>query len=912
VTIEDKAGPSHWNSNAVTVDSLGREIMLRKGGNGSSASDVLVAKRYGPFGTLGAVSDPYRGNAAATAVWTTTSVDGFGRSVAVDSPRGKTSYEYANFIVKHFDQNARLRQTEQDGQGRLIRLREIDGGTTTVTYGTSPTQATQTITSPLGAKTMLYTDGLGRQVKRIDPDRGEEKREYDGRGNLKRATTANGLILRYHYDALDRQSALDVKEDGKVEQQFYYDGATPEAPEALLAEALGQRSAMSDESGTSRWSYNELGLPATTEKTVGDASIKWWTEYDPLGRVKETIFEKPYYHRVKLIYQREGLFGVQLKSSSAGPWQDVVVKTVRDAAGRLTEQRYGNQTNVLNQYDWAGRQIERRANRLVSGLPAGPALLWLSYVYDPDQDLAANAGHLTQIVDQVDSGHTQSFKYDGAYRLSWSKSAATGTVDYQYDQDGNITRKGDTELVYQGARPHAVTAIEDTTTGVSRALSYDSAGNTTNDGLRSYIYDAWNRVALMVNSKGQVGLSYDADGKLVRRSVLELTQIVPQAYADAFGGWTGPTVPVPVATVTYPSRELEIHKDGTGLTFYYHVYGGRTRIATRKVAPGGVDALHYSISDHLGSGALVTDASGSPAQRVHYEPYGTPLGLNGKEQFAGWIDPSNFYAGTLLEEKMELFLAGPRSYDSRIGRFLQPDPLPGQPSDPASRHPYAYGKNNPLTFIDPTGLEAEKADRRDPSGSGAGGAPQKILIYNGADADIRNMAESKRYGDYTRIPVGEGGLPAALELAEAVANGDPVHLELMGHGGRDSSRIDLGTDELNVTNIEQPAIRGPLTRMNVASTLVMACGAGDTSPVGQKLHEATGRREVTFATGTVQTQMFHRGGRFPQHHWATQGGLVKIQADGTQKQMLAPAGPDWQPITPRYSSTWGNFEHTWP
>lgn len=51
---------------------------------------------------------------------------------------------------------------------------------------------------------------------------------------------------------------------------------------------------------------------------------------------------------------------------------------------------------------------------------------------------------------------------------------------------------------------------------------------------------------------------------------------------------------------------------------------------------------------------------------------------------------------------------GARYMSSPQGRFTSPDPLleSADPSDPQTWNRYAYGLNNPLRFIDPTGMEA--------------------------------------------------------------------------------------------------------------------------------------------------------------------------------------------------------------
>ncbi len=48
--------------------------------------------------------------------------------------------------------------------------------------------------------------------------------------------------------------------------------------------------------------------------------------------------------------------------------------------------------------------------------------------------------------------------------------------------------------------------------------------------------------------------------------------------------------------------------------------------------------------------------------------------------------------------------AGGRVYDPRLGRFLSPDPVVGDPGSSQSWHAYSYVGNIPMSFTDPTGL----------------------------------------------------------------------------------------------------------------------------------------------------------------------------------------------------------------
>src|SRR5205823_12013626 len=47
-----------------------------------------------------------------------------------------------------------------------------------------------------------------------------------------------------------------------------------------------------------------------------------------------------------------------------------------------------------------------------------------------------------------------------------------------------------------------------------------------------------------------------------------------------------------------------------------------------------------------------------------------------------------------------------RKYESTAGRWTSPDPLSGSSEDPQSFNHYAYTRNDPVNFVDPSGLLA--------------------------------------------------------------------------------------------------------------------------------------------------------------------------------------------------------------
>jgi RHS repeat-associated protein len=127
----------------------------------------------------------------------------------------------------------------------------------------------------------------------------------------------------------------------------------------------------------------------------------------------------------------------------------------------------------------------------------------------------------------------------------------------------------------------------------------------------------------------------------------------------------------PPALLIQPSTESEIS----------YIYANGQRIASVSN-----NEIKYYHSDYLGSSRVTTDSSGVVASSDNY-PFGSVLNEQGQ---------TNDYKFTGKEsDKTGLQYFGARYYDSQTGRFTQVDPLgPG----------YAYAANNPMKFVDPTGM----------------------------------------------------------------------------------------------------------------------------------------------------------------------------------------------------------------
>ena len=172
-------------------------------------------------------------------------------------------------------------------------------------------------------------------------------------------------------------------------------------------------------------------------------------------------------------------------------------------------------------------------------------------------------------------------------------------------------------------------------------------------------------------------------------------------------------------------RRIQVTENGTTTTYIYsglnvlyeenstgtatYIYGPRGRLAKRTTINQESNTFYYH-SDHLGSTRLVTDDSGNIVSAVTYRPFGEVYSEEGSEDY--------LFNGK-ERDATGLYYYGARYYDPEIGRFITRDPLGGVTLKPQSLNRYTYCVNNPLKYVDPTGLspgisgDEARADWRD-------------------------------------------------------------------------------------------------------------------------------------------------------------------------------------------------------
>jgi RHS repeat-associated protein len=673
------ATPDPSITNSTVYDGLGRISQTRT--DTDPDTTVSVEYAYDGLNRIHSQSNPHRSTSAPTDGTTQIDYDGTGRITKVTRPGGNSVVTtYSANCSTTTDEAARSRKSCFDALGRLTSVVEPNPATGSLAAGTSYFTAysynavdklrtvSQQGDGTLTSRNRAFTyDSLSRVTSANNPETGTVNYTYDSAsdcpapnsfpGDLVKRVDARGIRTCFRYDALHRLIAKNYSDATSpvayLYDQSFYNGLN-------TTNGIGRRIGMSDGTGQTAWSYDVVGNVAAKRKTISGTTNTIFYTYNR-NRAVNTL-TSPNGHGYTYAYNGSGQ-PVSLNDVGAG------ITYTQNAhyapPGELATASHG-----LNSVIAESNVYNNRLQPSVISV-SGPSGTIFSLSYNWVLPGGGDNGNVYQIHNNRDVTRSVQFSYDYLNRLgtAGTYNVATWGDSYVYDAFGNLLQKN----VTQGTAESLQNSVDATNRFSAGGYLYDAAGNMTwdNSNLNGLSYDAENR---MTPAAGGTVYSYDGDNRRV--------QTITGDGATQF--W-------------YDDNGAVISTTGAWQRDY--VYFGAKRLAYFAPSTGN---QHYYWSDHLGSASVMSNSDGSSIEwESDYYPFGT------RRPVYSFLDNFFLFTGYQFDYELGYYYAGAREQSPSLGRFLSPDPIgimQQKLGDPQQWNMYAYARNNPLRFVDPTGL----------------------------------------------------------------------------------------------------------------------------------------------------------------------------------------------------------------
>ena len=310
------------------------------------------------------------------------------------------------------------------------------------------------------------------------------------------------------------------------------------------------------------------------------------------------------------------------------------------------------------------------------------------------------------ITNGVNSAFSQAYEYDSLSRLTRA-SRSLQEERFTYDANGNRLRHAivNAQTSGIGPQPYPIAPTAAPTRAITSqefVLEYESGSNrllrrsgpdgstnyrynqqghriaTQSDGAASYTgafdqnyqYDTFNRL-IGVGIQGAMDATYLYNA---------LDQRVATGHFSSLN-----------ATFVYADQNRLLGELGASGEWKDYLWFGDELVG---VVDGGW-RLSYVHPDHLGRPEVATDGNRQPVWRAGNHAFGREI----LQDAIGGLKLG--FPGQYWDEGGGFWHNGMRDYDDEVGRYLQTDPA----GLVAGTNTYAYASGNPITSLDPAGLD---------------------------------------------------------------------------------------------------------------------------------------------------------------------------------------------------------------
>jgi RHS repeat-associated protein len=711
LTITEKVDATTNRTTTLTYTSAGKPETI------TDPRGKTTTLAYSTAGDLTSVTDPlthattfaYDSMGRRTTVTdalsntTTTTYDARGRVTRITSPdttHTDFAYDLAGRRTSVTDPLGRTTHYAYDPYGRLSSVVDPMNGTTG--YGYDLMSNLTSLTDAKGQTTSFEYDGYNRVKKVIYPGGAYETFTYDAGGRLATRVDRKSVTTTYAYDELNRLT-------GKT----YSDGTTPAV--SYTYTTAGQLSTAANGTDTLTWTY-DLSGQLTSEQSTKNSSTVAYT-YDLGGNRLSLSLDGQVF--VTYAYDDASRLTTITRGSNSFTFG-------YDNANRRTSLGYPNGVNTTYSYD----TLSRLTN--LTAVKTGNTITSSVYTYDA-------AGNR---LSKTHPDYAESYVYDALYRLKEvNRTTLTKHWIYSYDAVGNRLSEQVDNSVSTYAYNEKNQLLSTTGGGLLRFRgTLNEPGTVTVNGqaaqmLAGNTFEAYVNVPTVpttvpvvatdtsgnattknyqVTGAGSAATySYDANGNLIQK--VEGTDTWTYEWNAEHQLKRVLKNAVEQARFAYDPMRRRVEKVAGGVTTGYtydrgnvlrHIAGGTTlryvhgSAVDESLASDDGSALSHFHADALGSVTRTTDAAGAVLLTRRYDAWG--------QVETGATTSGYAFTGRDWDSEINLHYYRARYYDPRIGRFVSEDPMQ---FDGDSTDFYAYAKNNPVRWRDPSGLKIQLCNR---------------------------------------------------------------------------------------------------------------------------------------------------------------------------------------------------------
>lgn len=655
------------------------------------------------------------------------------------------SYTYDYLKRKKSETNSDNETTlyDYDGLGRLIKTTAPDGSTTTQSYFD-----TGEIKSIDGASSTYNEMNIAGRISKSGTGTNSSSLwktfTYDKNGNITQTITALGIIEKWSYDALNRNTSY-TNGEGNISKKTYdktnnlissKDAVNSGSSPFNYINSNLVKDEINNDYATKSYVYNQndqvinkyhggrncnfegidtLGREASincTSENSSDSAYAYNYQYtydnSRFGRTDRVSSNSSFGIDTQYSYDNlDRIIGKTQTNKAITAWGGVnssltvgysyssasKITSLTMPSGRVISYNYDGNKGRITSVDIAG-------NPFISNISydnLGQLISWnientgakYSIAYDPSRSGATKSINFMnrnnsilysenynfdadgRIISINKINNTHNYTYDKAGRL---KSDQSGS--YTYDKNGNRTARPGITYTY-AANTNRLTTVKSGTT-ILKSASYLATGELRFAPFLSS-YDGNGHMRYSGGASGQYYMAYNHKNERTIRSI------------NTYGNWYAGAVQY----IYDESSNLIGEYAANGTPIVEYIWMGNTPVAA-VYGSGGSSKIYAIVTDHNNTPRMLVDNSTDNAVWI-WESSAFGVG-----QPTGSVKFNLRFPGQYYDEFTGLHYNLNRYYNPELGRYMEPDPIGLE----GGLNPYAYAESNPISNVDPTGLQS--------------------------------------------------------------------------------------------------------------------------------------------------------------------------------------------------------------